>query len=86
MPTYSANADPADFGPNLLPRTTLNRAPGEALRRAQGPSVSRSSGMPIITPDNAVDYKLVIVPPNPSVDYKMIIRDLSGEAKAEAAK
>ncbi len=43
--------------------------------RAPSRHVNRASGMPILEPDPAVDYKLVVKAPDPSVDHKLIIRD-----------
>jgi hypothetical protein len=61
--------------PNLLPRTTLESRRRETLQPGHLPRVSRRSGMPIIEPGDAIDYKLVIVPPNPGVDFKLVIKD-----------
>jgi hypothetical protein len=61
--------------PNLLPRTALEARRRDTLRPGHLPRVSRHSGMPIIEPGDAVDYKLSIVPPNPGVDFKLVIKE-----------
>ena len=38
--------------------------------------------MPVIKPDDAVDYKMAVVQPDPAVDYKLEIRSPDGDARA----
>jgi hypothetical protein len=63
------------LSPQLVPRTVPDLDSVKTSRAAPRPRVSRSSGMPIFEPSDAVDYKLTIVPPNPSIDFKLVIKD-----------
>ena len=72
--------------PNLIPRITPEPRQLEKSRVAKSPRVSRSFGMPIIEPSDAVDYKLTIAPPNPAVDFKLVIRDPPPPQEAAATK
>ena len=56
------------------PRTALpvlSYAPSTTRR------IDRTSGMPILTPNPDVDYKMIVKSPDPSIDFKMIARDPS---------
>ena len=73
LPQATTGTEP--LSPQLVPRTVPDLDPLKASRAAPRPRVSRSSGLPIIEPSDAVDYKLTIVPPNPSIDFKLVIKD-----------
>jgi hypothetical protein len=38
------------------------------------PQITRSAGMPVITPSDAIDYKMKIVPHDPNIDPKFVIK------------
>ncbi len=73
LPQAATGTEP--FSPQLVPRTGPDLDQLKSSRAAPRPRVSRSSGMPILEPSDAVDYKLTIVPPNPSIDFKLVIKD-----------
>ena len=73
LPQATTGTEP--LSPQLVPRTVPDLDHVKASRAAPRPRVSRSSGMPIIEPSDAADYKLTIVPPNPSIDFKLVIKD-----------
>jgi hypothetical protein len=71
IPFESDRAESRAFSLNLMPRSpSLRRLPSEP----RTPHVSRSSGMPIVIPNEAVDYAMTIVPPDPTIDFKLIVR------------
>jgi hypothetical protein len=86
LPSYSAHGQSIVLSPQLVPRTTPNVLRREAPRSSQAPRISRSSGMPIIEPSDAVDYKMTIIRPDPNVDFKLVIKDSTPEARQETAK
>ena len=84
LPQATTGMEP--FSPQLVPRTAPDLDHVKTSRAAPRPRVSRSSGMPILEPSDAVDYKLTIVPPNPSIDFKLAIKDPAPAAEKPAAK
>ena len=85
LPSYSALEDRLKLSPDLVPHARPNFAP-PASRPTRQPRVSRASGMPILEPNDAVDYKLTIVPPDPSIDFKMIVQNPTPKSQPEPAK
>jgi hypothetical protein len=75
FPSYSALADPPNVAPGFLPSAVGMVAMRESTRNRKAPRVSRAWGMPIIEPNNTVDYALIIVPPDPSIDFKMVLKE-----------
>jgi hypothetical protein len=74
-PSSITNSDGPPLSPQLVPRLTPDPKRGSA---ASGlPRVNRALGMPIIEPNERVDFKMRIVPPNPSLDFKLLIKDPS---------
>jgi hypothetical protein len=81
LPFSSDSADPHSLSPHLVPRTPSLRSVPSKSRTT--PQVSRSSGMPIIKPNETVDYAMTIVPPDPTIDFKLIVKDPGPAEKTE---
>ena len=65
---------------------TPPRAVEPAALRAE-PRVNRQSGMPILAPNPAVDYALIVKAPDPAIDFKMIVKPaMKPTAENDAAK
>jgi hypothetical protein len=77
LPQLTTGTEPAPLSPELVPRTVPDLKHLETSRPAPRHRVSRSSGMPILEPSDAVDYKLTIVSPDPAIDFKLVIKDPS---------
>ena len=72
-PSSSDQSESGPLSPNLLPRSpSLRQGPPPKPRP---PQVSRSSGMPIIVPNSAVNYAITVVSPDPAVEFKMVVKD-----------
>ena len=84
LPSYSDLGDSPNLSPNLVPRPTPNVNRPELPRSTRLPHVSRSFGMPIIEPGDAVDYRMTIVPPNPTIDFKLVIKDPTPAAERKS--
>jgi hypothetical protein len=84
LPQFST--EPAPLARELVPRTTPDLKSLESSRREPRNRVSRRSGMPIIEPSDAVDYKMTIVPPDPSIDFKLVIKDPGPVVEKPAAR
>lgn len=76
------------LSPSLIPRTTPTLKELQSAREADRSRVSRSSGMPIIVPNDAVEYAMRIVTSNPAIDFQLVIktplepqRKVEGETK-----
>lgn len=69
------------LAPKLLPRTVPDVMRKSMPRNPRSPQVSRSSGMPVITPSDAVDYAMTIVPPDPKMDFKIVVKEPAYPAK-----
>ena len=74
LPAYSDRGD-STRSPLLVPPAIPNVLRREPSRSTRLPYVSRGSGMPILEPSEAVDYKMTVVPPNPAIDFKLVIKD-----------
>jgi hypothetical protein len=70
----------------LKPAPTDPTAPTDPAKRSRAPRISRESGMPIITPSEAIDYKMVVIAPNPEIDFKMIIKEPRDTQRLPTAK
>lgn len=86
LPQFVTGTEPAPLAPELVPRTAPDLKSLEASRPAPRHRVSRSSGMPILEPTDAVDYKLRMVSPNPAIDFKLVIKDPTPASEKSAAK
>ena len=77
-------AGPKTFSMQMTPPRSvlpvLSYAPSTSRR------VDRASGMPILTPNPDVDYKMIVKSPEPSTDFKMIVRDPSTEVAADRGR
>lgn len=75
IPGYSSSRGPSDpalgwFGNEESKRSTAS----STLRRLpSAPKFFADSNMPILKPNDAVDYKMLAKQPDPSVDFKMIV-------------
>jgi hypothetical protein len=80
LPTFSDEMGSPKLAPKLLPRTIPDL--GKSLpRHPRPPQVSRRSGMPIVKPNEAVDYALTIVRPDPEIDFKLVVKEPRYPAK-----
>lgn len=75
LPRLAPGSDSPSLSPQLVPRVTPSLKQLENARAATAPRVSRASGMPILEPSDAVDYKMTIVPPDPTIDFKLAIKN-----------
>src|SRR5687768_3657344 len=75
LPAYSDESEPPKLAPKLVPRTVPDGLRKSMSRHPRSPEVSRRSGMPVITPSDAVDYAMTIVPPDPKIDFKIVVKD-----------
>jgi hypothetical protein len=64
---------PFQFGSLLTPRPTLAKA------MPAPPKVARGSGMPILEPNPAIDFKMMVKAPDPTIDFKMIVKSPANE-------
>ena len=72
LPAYSDEKESPTLAPKLLPRTLPNPT---RERKARSPQVSRRAGMPVITPNDVVDYAMTIIPPDPKIDFKIVVKE-----------
>ena len=86
LPDFAHGTEPAPLTPQLVPRLTPDPKRLETSRPTPQYRVSRSSGMPVLEPSDAVDYKLTIVPPDPSIDFKHVIKEPSPAGEKSPAK
>jgi hypothetical protein len=85
LPRNMEGKDAPSISPNLIPRTIPNMMRKLPRQSPQSPNVTRASGMPILIPSDAVDYKMTIIPPDPTIDYKLVIKDPGPAAEKERA-
>lgn len=74
LPRFAGDPKLPANSPQLIPRLTPSLEQIESARATATPRVSRASGLPIIIPSDAVDYKMTIVRPDPSIDFKLAIK------------
>ena len=75
LPDSSKEKESPTLAPKLLPRTLPDMMRKSKPIHPGSPQVSSRSGMPVITPSEAVDYGMTIIPPNPRVDFKIVVKD-----------
>ena len=84
LPEDSTSPELPHFSPKLLPRTRPSM-PRVTKDPSRSPRVDRDSGMPVIIPNEAVDYAMKVIPPDPNVDFKLVIKDPGKDRRAPAS-
>lgn len=54
--------------------------PSPSSVRREGSELSSRWPMPLLRPDETIDYKVIVVPPDPAVDFKLAIKNPDRDA------